>query len=137
MSNKQKIRTISIIFVSVSILGLASVSLLSLFDPQATMDLVSVRLGNNDALSSIRGIYGGVGIVIITSLCYLLATNINLAVRFLTLFWGAYAASRLITILVDGPLGAFGNQWIVIESVFFLVGLVIIGVNRNTVYAKA
>lgn len=48
------------IFIGICMLSLASVAFLSLFDPQAAVDLVQTPLPNNDALSSIRGVYGGV-----------------------------------------------------------------------------
>jgi hypothetical protein len=130
MKKEITIRTSNILFVGISIIGLASVSILSLFDPQATMDLVRVKLDNTDAISSIRGIYGGVGMSIISGLTYLLITKIILAIRFLTLFWFSYAFSRLITILVDGPLGDFGNQWLTIETAFFVLGAVLLFANQ-------
>lgn len=105
-------------YTLISILSLAYVSFLSLYSPQATMDLVSTALPNTDALSSIRGIYGGVGLVICLSLVYLLITDLQKSLLFLAAFWFAYAISRLITIWVDGPLGDFGSQWLVIESIF-------------------
>lgn len=110
MKNTKTIKLMNAAFTGISLFGLASVSLMSIYDPQATMNLVGVQLNNTDALSSIRGVYGGVGFAIICSLSYLAFTQISLAIRFLTLFWGCYAISRLITILVDGPLGNFGTQ---------------------------
>lgn len=71
MTTQKAIKIGNNLFVGISILGLTSVSLLSLFNPQATMDLVRVSLTNNDAISSIRGIYGGVGLTIVISLGYL------------------------------------------------------------------
>ena len=130
MKKEITIRTSNILFVGISIIGLASVSILSLFDPQATMDLVRVKLDNTDAISSIRGIYGGVGMSIISGLTYLLITKIIMAIRFLTLFWFSYAVSRLITILVDGPLGEFGNQWLTIETALFVLGAVLLFANQ-------
>lgn len=134
MKKEITIRMSNVLYVGTSILGLASVSILSLIDPQSTMDLVNVKLDNTDAISSIRGIYGGVGLSIISSLSYLLITKIILAIRFLTMFWFSYASSRLITIIVDGPLGDFGNQWISIESAFGILGLILLIIdqrNRN------
>lgn len=113
------------IYIGFSILSLLSVSLMALFDPQSVMDLVGVKLGNTDALSSIRGVYGGVGITICLSLVYLLLFYPEKGAAFLSIFWGAYALSRLITLVSDGPLGDFGNQWLVIESCLSLVGLAI------------
>ncbi len=137
MNNKTLIKTTNVIYIGISILGLTSVSLLSIYDPQATMDLVNVKLSNNDAISSIRGIYGGVGLSIIISLLYLCFTQkARVAISFLTLFWSSYAISRLITIYVNGPLGAFGNQWIVIESAFCLSGLTLVLWNRSGNYEK-
>lgn len=134
MKKEIAIRMSNVLYVGTSILGLASVSILSLIDPQSTMDLVNVKLDNTDAISSIRGIYGGVGLSIISGLSYLLMTKIILAIRFLTMFWFSYASSRLITIIMDGPLGDFGNQWICIESAFGILGLILLIIdqrNRN------
>lgn len=118
-------------FIGFSIFSSLYVSFLSLVSPQATMDLVQTNLPNTDALSSIRGIYGGVGLSICLALIYLLFENFKQALWFLGLFWGAYAMSRLITILVDGPLGNFGNQWIVIETIFCLIALGLSFANRD------
>ncbi|UKJ06663.1 DUF4345 domain-containing protein [Solitalea lacus] len=136
MKKQKAIKVGNTLFVGISILGLGSVSLLSLYNPQATMDLVRVNLTNTDAISSIRGIYGGVGLTIVISLCYLLFQRVIVAVQFLTLFWCSYALSRLITIFIDGPLGGFGNQWIVIESIFFLFGIILLFLNRNLKYEQ-
>lgn len=111
------------IYIGFSLLSLLSVSLMALFDPQSVMDLVGVKLENTDALSSIRGVYGGVGITICLSLFYLLILYPEKGAAFLSIFWGAYAFSRLITLVSDGPLGDFGNQWLMIESTMALVGL--------------
>lgn len=132
MRNSISIRISNTSYIGISILGLTWVSLLSMYSPQATMDLVHVKLSNNDAISSIRGIYGGVGLSIITSLLYLYFTKqTRIVISFLTLFWGSYAVSRLITIFDNGPLGAFGNQWIVVESLFCLLGLILIFWNKS------
>jgi len=111
------------IYLSFSMLSLLSVSIMALFDPQSVMDLVGVDLKNNDAISSIRGVYGGVGITICLSIFYLLIRHPEKGAGFLSIFWGAYAFSRLITLISDGPLGDFGNKWLVIETVMALVGL--------------
>ncbi|GAA0879577.1 hypothetical protein GCM10009119_25450 [Algoriphagus jejuensis] len=111
------------VYIGFSILSLFSVSLLALFDPQSVMDLVEVKLENTDALSSIRGVYGGVGITICLSLVYLLLFYPEKGAAFLSIFWGAYAFSRLITLISDGPLGDFGNQWLLVESCLSLIGL--------------
>lgn len=113
------------IFVGVSALSIGYVSLLSLADPKSTMSLVSVTLDNTDAISSIRGVYGGVGLTLLASLVYLYFRHLKMAVGFLVLFWGSYVLSRAITIFQDGPLGPFGTQWILIEAMFFVIGLLL------------
>jgi hypothetical protein len=131
--NTQKIINVSSkIFIGFSIFSLGYVSILSLASPQATMELVNTALQNNDAVSSIRGVYGGVGIVITFSLIYLLLKDIRKGLSFLTLFWGAYALSRILTIIIDGPLGDFGNQWLIIESTLFVVATILLIVNKKT-----
>jgi hypothetical protein len=120
---KKAIHISSLVFTGFSILSIAYVSIVSMIDPQGTMDLVQVSLPNNDSISSIRGIYGGVGLAITFSLVYLLLRNLTMALSFLSMFWGFYAISRLITLIVDGPLGDFGTQWLIIESVFCLIAI--------------
>lgn len=111
------------IYLLISIISLFSFSLIALFDPQKVMDFVGVMLPNNDAISSIRGVYGGVGLTICLTLVYLLIMQPEKGAAFLSIFWGAYAFSRLITMISDGPLGSFGNQWLLIEGSFSLIGL--------------
>lgn len=117
-------------FIVFSCLSLGYVSILAFTNPQAVMDLVNVSLPNNDAISSIRGIYGGVGLTVVISLLYLAFTDVKKGLIFLSMFWGLYAFSRLITIMVDGGLGAFGNQWLLVESVFCLLSLTLLVVGR-------
>lgn len=125
--NAQKIVKISSqAFIGLSSFSLGYVALLSMFDPQSTMDLVATPLPNTDAISSIRGIYGGVGLVLTIQLIYLLIKDYHKGLLFLSLFWSAYAFSRLITIFADGSLGAFGNQWIVIESAFGAMAIMLL-----------
>ena len=124
MKKEKLVRMASIAFILFSAFCLLMVSLMAFANPQSVMDLVSVKLSNTDAFSSIRGIYGGVGLTIVISLIYMMRKHIKEALLFLTLLWGLYAVSRLITILVEGPLGNFGTQWIVTESV--LCGIAIL-----------
>lgn len=123
MISQKAITISSKIFIGFSIVSVGYVSILSLLDPKSTMEMVNTSLNNNDAISSIRGIYGGVGIVITSCLIYLLFKDLKKGLSFLSLFWGAYAISRIITIVIDGPLGDFGNQWLMIESVLFVFAL--------------
>lgn len=118
-------------FVFLSVLSLAYVALLAMVNPQAVMDLVGVTLPNTDAISSIRGIYGGVGITLCLALVYLGCYHVKEGLLFLSLFWGSYAVSRFITSLVEGALGEFGSTWIVIETFFCLTGIVLLLLNRK------
>lgn len=115
------------LLIGISVLGILSVSSMAFGDPQAVMDLVQVKLDNTDAYSSIRGVYGGVGITILGVLLYLAFTDRKAALGFIALFWGMYAVSRWMTIFMEGPLGAFGSQWLVIECTLSVVALVLLG----------
>lgn len=106
-----------------SILAILAFSLMALFDPQYVMDFVGVKLSNNDAISSIRGVYGGVGLTICLTLAYLFLLHPEKGAAFLSVFWGSYAFSRLITLFSEGPLGDFGNQWMFLETLLALLGL--------------
>lgn len=126
MKKEKLVRVASIAFISFSAFCLLMVSLMAFVNPQSVMDLVAVKLSNNDAFSSIRGVYGGVGMTIVISLMYMMRKHITEALLFLTVLWGLYAVSRLITILVEGPLGDFGTQWIVTESVFCGIAIMLL-----------
>jgi len=126
------IRIASRTFIIFSCVSLSYVSILAFASPQAVMDLVKVSLPNNDAISSIRGIYGGVGLTVVISLLYLAFTDLKKGLVVLSMFWGMYALSRLMTIAVDGSLGAFGTQWLLIESVFCIIGITLIFLGRVT-----
>jgi hypothetical protein len=89
------------------------------------MDLVHVHLGNTDAFSSIRGVYGGVGLTLFISIVYMLVRDVRHGLMFLCMLWGFYAFSRIMTIFAEGSLGAFGTQWLTIESIFFSIALVL------------
>jgi len=115
------------LLIGISVLGILSVSFMAFGDPQAVMDLVHVKLDNTDAYSSICGVYGGVGIAILGVLLYLVFTDRMAALGFIALFWGMYALSRLMTISMEGPLGDFGSQWLVIESTLSLAALGLLG----------
>lgn len=117
------IKTSGSIVMAISVLGILSVSLMAFNSPQSVMDLVSVKLDNTDALSSIRGIYGGVGIPLLMVMIYLWKYDLRKGMLFLGVFWGSYAMSRLITIIIDGPLGAFGTQWIYTETILASISL--------------
>jgi hypothetical protein len=107
------------------------VSIMAFISPQAVMDLVGVQLPNTDAFSSIRGVYGGVGLAIVIMLIYLMAKQPREAIVFLALVWGLYALSRLITIFAEGALGAFGTQWIITETVLFVFAILFIGLSKK------
>lgn len=110
-------------FIALSALSLVYVALLAMWSPQAVMDMVQVELLTTDALSSIRGVYGGVGLTVFISLVYLGIYQVRYGLGFLALFWGAYAASRLITIMADGMLGEFGTTWLWTETIFSVIAL--------------
>jgi hypothetical protein len=100
------------------------------------MDLVQVQLNNTDALSSIRGVYGGVGLTLVISLIYLMLKDVQKGLAFLCLLWGLYAVSRIITIVAEGALGAFGSQWLFIESVFFGIAIVLFFLRKKYSVSK-
>ena len=131
--NKQKmILLASRSFMGLSALSMLSVSLMAFSDPQSVMDLVHVELNNNDAFSSIRGVYGGVGLTLFISIVYLLVKQVRTGLIFLCMLWGFYALSRLMTIVAEGDLGAFGTQWLITESCFFAIALVLSLVYKPT-----
>jgi len=94
------------------------------------MALVQVKLENTDALSSIRGVYGGVGFTLAGLVILMSINNLQNGLLFLSVFWLMYAISRVLTIIIDGPLGDFGNMWIKIESMFAVIAFILYLLNR-------
>ena len=129
-----KTKSISIItkgFILLSGFSLLSVSVMAFYSPQSVMDLVSVKLTTTDAYSSIRGVYGGVGLTLFITLLYALKKNHLEGLALLSILWGLYALSRIITIAHEGALGAFGKQWLIIECIFGLTAFVLYIVNKK------
>lgn len=124
--NKQKVVVmLSRTFMGISAISMLMVSLMAFGNPQAVMDLVHVKLGNTDAYSSIRGVYGGVGLCLFISILYMAWKDVKTGLVFLCMLWGFYALSRIITIYAEGSLGAFGSQWLKTETTFFFIALVL------------
>jgi hypothetical protein len=126
MKKTKLFNVLSVSLLVFSAFSIFLVSVMALQSPQSVMDLVQVKLENNDAASSIRGVYGGVGITIVTALLYLAFKDIRKGLQFIAILWGSYAASRLITLMVEGPLGDFGKQWLIIESILFLMSVILL-----------
>ena len=84
-----------------------------MLDPQSVMNLVQVKLENNDAYSSIRGVFGGVGFTL------------------LAVFTWLVPLSRMIKIASEGALGDFGSQWLVIESTLCVLALAMFSAERS------
>jgi hypothetical protein len=114
-----------------SAFAIVMVSIMAFNDPQAVMNLVGVQLPNTDAYSSIRGVYGGVGLTLVATLMYLFFKDYKKGLVYTTVLWGSYAVSRLMTIAVEGSLGAFGNQWLLIESVLCVLSLVLLALHAR------
>lgn len=125
MKQQKTLRILSRIYIFFSAASLLYVSLMAFFSPQAVMDLVQVTLPNPDSFSSIRGVYGGVGLTIVIMLVRWALRDQRQGLFFLTMLWGFYALSRLMTLGMEGPLGAFGQQWLITETFLCVVGLVL------------
>lgn len=136
MKTQKTLRLASQGFILLSALSLLSVSIMAFSNPQAVMDLVAVQLNNTDAFSSIRGVYGGVGLTLFISLIYLVRQDFQSGLAFLSLLWGFYALSRIITIFTEGALGAFGTQWLLTEAVFFSIAFLLYLINKRLLTIK-
>jgi Domain of unknown function (DUF4345) len=125
--NKIKIhRTASLAIISLTAFGILMVSIQAFVNPQSVMDLVNVKLLNTDAFSSIRGLYGGIGLLIFIQLVYLAFKNYKQGLVVVALFGGLYALSRIITIFTEGSLGAFGMQWLLTETTICLIAILLL-----------
>ena len=137
MKRNQFINVASVSMILISALMLLRVSLMAFASPQGVMDLVQVKLPNTDAYSSIRGVYGGVGLTIVITLVYLAFKDVRKGLMLLFLFWGFYAFSRFMTMITEGALGEFGNQWILIEAAFSLLCMILLQLGRKTQVVNA
>lgn len=117
--------------VAISALGTLSMSLTALLAPAGLMALVHTPLDNTDAFSSIRGVFGGVGITLAAAMVWIFRRDRTAAMGFLAMFWGNYALCRTLTIVMDGPLGDFGNQWIGIEATLAVLSAVVYVLRRK------
>lgn len=122
---KKTLIVLNYVFIATSCLALLYVSILGIINPRSVMALVHVSLDNADAVSSIRGVYGGVGLFLTGLFCFEASRNPRRCLLLFFFFWAAYALSRVLTMLFEGPLGSFGNQWLVIESTFAVTALVL------------
>lgn len=126
MYKTKAINFASVVLIGFTALAVLSVSVQAFINPQSVMDLVRVQLGNTDAFSSIRGVYGGVGLLISIQLIYLAVKNKKQGLILVALFGGLYAISRTITIYAEGGLGAFGRQWLAIEAMLCVAALLLL-----------
>lgn len=125
MNAKKILSALSIVLIGLTATGIVMVSAMAFINPQSVMDLVNVQLPNNDAYSSIRGVYGGAGLTLCIALAYLAVKDSKLGLLFVALLCGLYALSRLVTIFSEGTLGAFGQQWLLIEGVMCMLALLL------------
>lgn len=135
MKNNRIIDIATWAIVLISALGTLSVSLMALIDPQGVMAMVHTPLDNADAYSSVRGVFGGVGLTLAAIMVWVFRRDRTAGLGFIALFWGNYALCRALTIAMDGPLGAFGGQWIVIETMLALAALALYVVRKRAVKA--
>lgn len=135
MKNNRIIDIATWAIVLISALGTLSVSLMALVDPQGVMAMVHTPLDNADAYSSVRGVFGGVGLTLAAIMVWVFRRDRTAGLGFIALFWGNYALYRALTIAMDGPLGAFGGQWIVIETMLALAALALYVVRKRAVKA--
>lgn len=124
-NTNQMIRYVSLTLILVVTAGIAMVALMAFIDPQSVMNLVQVTLPNTDAYSSIRGVYGGAGLTLVTVLVFLALTDVNKGLLLTAILCGFYALSRVVTSQIEGPLGAFGRQWLLIESSLGILALLL------------
>ena len=116
MKKSNIVKKASVVVIGCTALAILLLSIQAIVNPQAVMDLVQVQLTNTDAISSIRGVYGGIGLLLFIQLAYLLYKNQIQGLVMVALFGGLYAGSRIVTIINEGSLGSFGMQWLYIEA---------------------
>ncbi|HWJ29652.1 MAG TPA: DUF4345 family protein [Flavisolibacter sp.] len=115
----------TILLVSFSATAILMASIMIFFHHQRVMNVLKVNLPGAYTRSFMLALYGIVGLAAGLSMIYIFIKNQRKGLSFLTLLWGFYAASRLMTILFNGSLNDFG-RWLFIDSMLFMVSVVLL-----------
>jgi len=112
---------ITLVFLALTGLAFANVGVQALLDPRAVVAAVEMTLENASSLSTIRAVYGGMHLMF-GLFCIFGAFKARLpALGLLMLYSGGYVVGRLTSYVVDGAPNAFVSQWMVTESVTFII----------------
>lgn len=132
MKKNRILKMLSGFIIGFTAFAIALISIMAFVNPQAVMDMVQVKLTTTDAISSIRAVYGGIGMLLFIQLVYLLYKNQMLGLLLVALFGGFYAVSRVITIFNEGSLGAFGRQWLSVEATLCVAAVLLLVLRRKS-----
>ena len=82
---------------------------------------VEMTLENASSLSTIRAVYGGMHLAFGLFCFYGDSKSQRPALGLLMLYSGGYIVGRLTSYVADGAPNAFVSQWLVTESVTFII----------------
>lgn len=120
MNNSSALTKIFLIIIALAFLN---IGVQAFNNPQSIMDFVNVKLGNVDALNSIRAYYGGVNSIFACYIFYGAFKNQKTALTLCALYGGGFVIGRIYSILVEGMPGSFIWTWLAIETVLTVVSL--------------
>lgn len=89
--------------------------------PSELLAVVGIPLDNPSALSSIRGIYGGLHIAFGAMMLWSLLKNPSVALLFVVIYTGGFTLGRWTAFALDGQPNAFVTTWMFVEPVCGLV----------------
>ncbi len=112
---------ITLVFLALTGLAFANVGVQALLDPRAVVAAVEMTLENASSLSTIRAVYGGMHLAFGLFCFYGAFKAQRPALGLLMLYSGGYVVGRLTSYVADGAPNAFVGQWLVMESVTFII----------------
>ncbi|MCU0445876.1 MAG: DUF4345 domain-containing protein [Microscillaceae bacterium] len=105
------------------LIGLAflNVAFQALFSPQTVMDNVGILLNNASASNSVRANYGGMNLMYGLFCLYAAFRMPNQALGLIALFTLGFILGRFWSFYLDGPANGFVINWLVTESLAFVI----------------
>lgn len=100
-------------------------------DPQIIMDYVNVSLTNIDARNSIRSCYGGVNLFLGLFILYGAFRSQHTAMLIVTLYCGGFLTGRIYGVFADGTPGPFVINWMIIEGLLTIAGLIFLSTEKT------
>jgi hypothetical protein len=122
---------ISAIFLVLIGVAFLNVAIYALFAPQSVMANVGILLDNSSATNSVRANYGGMNLAYGLFCLYGAFRLQNAALGLIALFTAGFIVGRFWSFYLDGAANEFVVNWLVTESVAFVISSVLLFLKLN------